>query len=240
MGAVAPVIHIQPVEAWGYYIKNQERLEEELVEIASNEETKTSVYMTDEDGTPYLYVYRNDKKIFQSECSTIYTTERNLRMIYAKYLTPLRVVVGGKTEDEDDDSPYNDDEFPLAEGDDDNVPMPDATDDEDDDTPPISELDAMSDAEFQDMIDEREDVIYAAVQDLIAVLTEDEVSAMEFSGEDDDSVDAVVDHIVEYLAIKCGLRIRRPMTVVDDESGLHVRTEYPYEEFDFSEDELHG
>ena len=163
MGAVAPVIHIQPVEAWGYYIKNQKRLEEELVEIASNDETKTSVYMTDEDGTPYLYVYRNDKKIFQSECSTIYTTERNLRMIYAKYLTPLRVVVGGKTDDEEDDSPYNDDEFPLAEGDDDNVPRPDATDDEDDDAP-ISELDAMSDAEFQDMIDEREDVIYAAIR----------------------------------------------------------------------------
>lgn len=239
MGAVAPVIHIQPVEAWGYYIKNQERLEEELVEIASNEETKTSVYMTDEDGTPYLYVYRNDKKIFQSECSTIYTTERNLRMIYAKYLTPLRVVVGGKTDDEEDDSPYNDDEFPLAEGDDDNVPMPDATDDEDDDAP-ISELDAMSDAEFQDMIDEREDVIYAAIQDLIAVLTEDDVCALEFSGEDDDSVDNIVDHIVEYLAIKCGLRIRRPMNVINDESGLHVRTEYPYEEFDFSEEELHG
>lgn len=217
MGAVAPVIHIQPVEAWGYYIKNQERLEEELVEIASNEETKTSVYMTDEDGTPYLYVYRNDKKIFQSECSTIYTTERNLRMIYAKYLTPLRVVVGGKTDDEEDDS----------------------TDDEDDDAP-ISELDAMSDAEFQDMIDEREDVIYAAIQDLIAVLTEDDVCALEFSGEDDDSVDNIVDHIVEYLAIKCGLRIRRPMNVIDDESGLHVRTEYPYEEFDFSEEELHG
>lgn len=238
MGAVAPVIHIQPVEAWGYYIKNQERLEEELVEIASNEETKTSVYMTDEDGTPYLYVYRNDKKIFQSECATIYTTERNLRMIYAKYLTPLRVVVGGKTDDEED-SPYNDDEFPLAEGDDDNVPMPDATDDEDDDAP-ISELDAMSDAEFQDMIDEREDVIYAAIQDLIAVLTEDDVCALEFSGEDDDSVDNIVDHIVEYLAIKCGLRIRRPMNVIDDESGLRVRTEYPYEEFDFSEEELHG
>lgn len=238
MGAVAPVIHIQPVEAWGYYIKNQERLEEELVEIASNEETKTSVYMTDEDGTPYLYVYRNDKKIFQSECATIYTTERNLRMIYAKYLTPLRVVVGGKTDDEED-SPYNDDEFPLAEGDDDNVPMPDATDDEDDDAP-ISELDAMSDAEFQDMIDEREDVIYAAIQDLIAVLTEDDVCALEFSGEDDDSIDNIVDHIVEYLAIKCGLRIRRPMNVIDDESGLRVRAEYPYEEFDFSEEELHG
>ena len=234
MGAVAPVIHIQPVEAWGYYIKNQERLEEELVEIASNEETKTSVYMTDEDGTLYLYVYRNDKKIFQSECSTIYTTERNMRMIYAKYLTPL-VVVGGKVED--DDSPYDDADFPLEDADD-NAAMSDT--DEDDDDSPVSDLDAMSDAEFQNMIDEREDAIYTAIQDLIAVLTEDEVSALEFSGEDDDSVDNIVDHIVEYLAIKCGLRIRRPMNVVDDESGLHVRTEYPYEEFDFSEEELHG
>lgn len=235
---VAPVIHIQPAEAWGFYVKNQKRLEEELVEIASNEETRTSVYITDEDGVPYLYVYRDDKKIFQSECFTIYTTERNLRMIYARYLTPLRVVVGGKAENKEDDSPYND-AFYLAEGNDDSVPMPDA-DDEDNDLPPCSDIDAMSDAEFQDMVNEREDVIYAAVQDLIEVLTEDEASALEFCGEADDSIDTIIDHIVEYLAIKCGFRIRRPMTIIDDDSGMYVRTEYPYEEYDFSENELRG
>ena len=215
---MAPVIHIQPVEGWGYFAENKARLAEELVEIASNEKTNTSVYMTEEDGNPYLYVYRNDKKIFQSACTTSYETERNLRVVYAQYISDLQVVGGNADEDDDTTVPPDDD----------------------DDAPPCSELDAMSEEEFQEMIDDREDAIYSAIQDLIAVLTEDEVSALEFSGEDDDSIDAVVDHIVEYLAIKCGLRIRRPMNVVDDESGLHVRTEYPYEEFDFSEEELHG
>ena len=48
------VIHIQPVEAWAYYEENRLRLLDELVEIASDESTNTSVYMTDEDGFLYL------------------------------------------------------------------------------------------------------------------------------------------------------------------------------------------
>ncbi len=232
---VAPVVHIQPAEAWGFYAKNKKRLEEELVEIATNEDTKTSIYMTDEDGLPYLYVYRDDKKIFQSKCSSVYTAEHNLRMIYAKYLTPLRVVVSGNAEEYRKPDGSN---LPLAEGNNDKNPVPD--DESDDDTPPCDDLDAMSEAEFQDMVEEREDVIYAAVSALIEVLTEDEAGAMEFGGEDDDSIDDIVDHIVEYLAIQCGFRIRRPMTIIDDDTGFRVRTEYPYEEFEFNESELHG
>lgn len=213
---MASVIHLQPAMGYTYYTQNKSRLEEELVEIATNEETNTSVYMTDNDGMPYLYVYRDDKKIFQSECQSQYITERNLRMIYAQYLAPMDTADNNV----DENASYAD----IVEDDDDSI---------------YGELDAMSEDQFQDMIDEREDVIYTAVHDLIEVLTEDSVCAMEFCGEDDDSVDTIVDHIVEYLAINCGLRIRRPMTVVDDETGLHVRTEYPYEEFDFRE-ELHG
>ena len=229
---VAPVIHVQPAEGWGYFAKNKARLSEELVEIATNEDTNTSVYMTEEDDHPYLYVYKDDKKIFQSDCSNAYETERNLRVVYATYMTPLRLVVGGKTNEPDED-----DEETLPEVDDDSIPMPD---DEDDDTPPVSELDAMSDEEFQEMVDEREDVIFSAVTALIEVLTEDEVSALEFDKTDDDCVDNIVDHIVRYLAVDCGFRIRRPMELVDDDTGFQVRTEYPYEEYDFSEDEHHG
>lgn len=229
---MSPVIHIQPVEAWGYYIKHLDRLEEELVEIANNEETNTSVYMTDEDGTPYLYVYRDDKKIFQSECPTVYSAERNLKTIYAKYLSPLRIVTGDATEDEDES--YEDD-----------IPTPDAddgvtTDLDDDDVPPLCDLDSMSDGDFKDMVNEREDEILIAVQALINTLTEDDAYGVEFGEKDDKSIDDIVNHIVEYLAIKCGLRIRRPMELVDEESGLTVRAEYPYEEYDFSEDELHN
>lgn len=221
---LAPVIHIQPAEGWGFFAKNETRLSEELVEIAVNEETNTSVYMTEEDGSPYLYVYRDDKKIFQSACTTIYETERNLRVVYATYIHDLEVV---GSEKEDDDDPAKPEELP---------PDPD-----DDDAPPVnSDLDAMSDKEFRDYVNEREDVIFAAVSDLIAVLTEDSVSALEFDPTDDDSVDNIVNHIVEYLAIKCGFRVRRPMTIIEDDTGFEIRTEYPYEEYDFSESELHG
>lgn len=85
-----PVIHIQPVELWTYYDENRLRLCDELVEIASNEDTKTSVYVTDEENYPYLYVYRDDKKIFESKCWSQYVAERNLREIYASYLAPLK------------------------------------------------------------------------------------------------------------------------------------------------------
>lgn len=221
-----PVIHIRPAEGWGYFVRNKTRLSEELVEIASNEATNTSVYMTEENGNPYLYVYRDDKKIFQSECTTIYETERNLRVVFATYITDLEVV--GSSNDDEDDSEEAEDNTSVAEADD------------DDDTPPAnSDLDAMSEKEFQSYINEREDVIFNAVSDLIAVLTEDSVSALEFDPSDDDCVDNIVNHIVEYLAIKCGFRIRRPMTIIEDDTGFEVRTEYPYEEYEFSESELH-
>lgn len=206
-------IHIQPVEAWAYYEENRTRLLDELVEIASDESTSTSVYMTDEDGFPYLYIYRDDKKIFESKCYSQYMAERNLREIYAKYISPLRVVGSAEEEvvDEEDDDP---------------------------DLPPCNDLDAMTESEFNEYCSEREDVIHNAVFALIDVLTEDESSALEFTGEGEDSIDMVVDKIVEYIAIKCGFRVRRPMEVVDDDSGEIVRTEYPYEDFDFGDGEL--
>lgn len=212
-----PTIHIKPVEGWGYFAKNRSRLSDELVEIASNESTNTSVYMTEEDGKPYLYVYRDDKKIFQSSCDTVFEAERNLRVIYAQYLTPIQIA----DEDEDDAEIVAEDE------------------EIDTDTPPLPNIDEMSEEEFQEYVSEREDTIFAAVKDMIEVMVEGSLDSLNMDKKDDSFMDNIVDHIVEHLAISCGLCIRRPMTVVEDESGLHVRTEYPYEEFDFSEEELH-
>lgn len=223
-----PTIHIQPAEVWDYHKEERSRLEEELVEIASNEETKTSVYITDENGYPVFYVYRDDKKIFQSECCAAFEAERNLRVIYAQYLS--RITVVGKEEKS----------AATADNGDDSVDSVGADHDDDDvDLPPCTDLDAMSDEEFEKYVSEREDVIIGAVCDLIDVLTEDATSAVEFGMDDEETcIEDVVDRIVEYLAIKCGFCIRRPMAVVDDDSGKTVRTEYPYEEFDFGDGEL--
>ena len=215
-----PVMHIQPVELWTYYEENRLRLCDELVEIASNEDTKTSVYVTDEDNHPYLYVYRDDKKIFESKCWTQYVAERNLREIYAAYLAPLKIVGGSTAKEEETEVP--DDE------------------DEDVDTPPFDDLAAMTEEEWNTYCDEREGVIRDAVLSLIDILTEDETSSLELSSEDDDSFDTVVDKIVEYLAIKCGFRVRRPMEIMDDDTGLLVRTDYPYEDYDFGSGEILG
>lgn len=214
-----PVIHIQPVELWTYYEEERLRLINELVEIASHDDTNTSVYVTDEDGFPYLYVYRDDKKIFESKCYSQYMAERNLREIYESYLTPLKVVSGGAAAKEEE------------------TEIPD-DDDEDADTPPFDDLAAMTDEEWYTYCDEREGVIRDAVRSLIDILTEDETSSLELSDEDDDSFDTVVDKIAEYLAIKCGFRIRRPMEVVDEDSGELVRSDYPYECYDFGEGDL--
>ena len=224
MAPEEPVIHIRPVEGWSYFNKNRARLSDELVEIATSESKNTSVYMTEEDGNPYLYVYRDDKKVFQSACNSAYETERNLRVIYAQYLSDLEVVNCGNA-DEDGTDGVDEDLQPNQEH---------------DDTPPVSDLDEMDAEEFQRYIDEREDVILKAVTDMIAVLTEEDITALVTDPADESSLSNIVEHIVEHLAIKCGLRIRRPMTVIEDDTGLEVRTEYPYEEYDFSEEELHG
>lgn len=220
-----PEIHIQPVEAWTYYTANRKRLEEEMVEIASNEATNTSVYITDENGFPYLYVYRDDKKIFQSECHTQYEAERNLRVVYAQYINSLHVV---DTSEEEEVGRFSGNANESPE------------DEEDDaaDTPPFDDLAAMTEEEWGTYCDEREDVIHDAVLSLIDILTEDETSSLELGSEDDDSFNTVVDKIVEYLAIKCGFRIRRPMEIVDDDSGELVRSDYPYEDYDFGEGDL--
>lgn len=219
-----PVVHIQPAEAWWYHKREKSRLEEELVEIASNEEIKTSVYITDENGSPYIYVYRDDKKIFQSACLTQYETERNLRVVYEQYLVQTGEVRNSSNEHKKSQKSTHD--------------VDDDADD-DDDTPPCPDIDSMSDTEFNDYCEERENAILAAVCSLIEALTEDEEGAiLEPDGVAEDDINTIVDKIVGYLAINCGFRIRRPMEVMLEDEGSALRTEYPYEEFDFDDGEL--
>lgn len=214
-----PLIHIQPDEAWRYYMANRKRLEDELVEIASNADTNTSIYMTDNDGMPYLYVYRDDKKIFQSECATIGFLYSNLKDIYAKYLNNICNASSDSTANSDDDASQDNDD--------------------DVDVPLCENINEMTESEFNTYVDEREDAILNAVRDMIDVLTEDVTGLLEVGIADDDcSIDKIVDNIVEYLAIECGLCIRRPMEVIDESTGRTVRTEYPYEEFDFGDGSL--
>ena len=205
-------VYLKPDQAWEFFKQNKKRLEDEMVEIATNDDTRTVIYLTEEEGHPAIKVYRNDIKQYEEGCVSLPDCEKTLKRLYTKYLTPLQVVVNntGKKEDADDD----DDDAPVDE--------------------------EVSRAEFEAEIEEREEVIYQAVSDLIDVLTEDNISSLEFSDRDDDSVGNIVDHIVRYLAVECGFRIRRPMILFDEDKKQEVCTEYPYEEYDFSDDEEKG
>lgn len=206
-------IHLQPAEAWDFFKEHKVRLATELMEIATNDATKVAVFITEEDDKPYLYVYRDDKKVFESACQTAYETERNLRIILATY-------VKGE---------------PIPADLDKNTTTSAAVDDDDDpDTPPFTDdIEAMTLEEFNEYADEREGVIICAIMSMIETLTEDDEGVIE-----DESLADIVDDIVEYLAIKHGLRIRRPMIVYDETAKKDVRTEYPYNEYEFEGGDL--
>lgn len=201
-------VYLKPDQAWEFFKQNKKRLEDEMVEIAANSDTRTVIYLTEEEGNPAVKVYRNDIQQYSEGCVSLPDCINTLKRIYTKYLTPLQVVVNNTDKKEEDD--------------------------DEDDVPVDEEL---SRAEFEAEIEEREEVIYQAVSDLIDVLTEDNISSLEFSDRDDDSVGNIVDHIVRYLAVDCGFRIRRPMILYDEDKKQEVCTEYPYEEYDFDDDE---
>lgn len=87
----------------------------------------------------------------------------------------------------------------------------------------------------EDQIYEREDAIYMAFQDFLQVLTEDDYSIQD-TFPDEKEAESIIDHIVEFLAVDHGLRIRRPMFITDSDTGVEDFTEYPYEEYDFREE----
>lgn len=210
-------VNMKPEQLWPCFHNRIDRFMEEMVEIACNEETNTVIFLTEENMYPYIYVYRNDKRVYQEIITNEEDAEKTLLKIYMKWLYPIMVVVDAEDgEDADGEEP--------------------------DDTPPF-EWDA-SDPEHYEMFmeeaSERERVIRNAFEDLLAVLTEDAMVAAEMFGDDSDQSDHIIDHIVQYLAIDCGVRIRRPMVIFDEDEGEEVLSEYPYNDYKFSEEELNG
>lgn len=193
-------IHLEPANVWEYFRRHKERLEEEMVEIAENDDTGVAIYLTEDDDLPQYVVFKNDKEQYREMCVNGSDAEQTLKKIFMQYLVPLVI-------------PVDDDDVPVDEN-------------------------AMR-SDFEDQIDEREDVILDAFQDFIEVLTEDKIGALDF-GKDGEELDKIINHIVQYLAVDCGFRIRRPMILYDEDLKKEVCSEYPYEEYDFSEDEVNG
>lgn len=67
-------IHIPADEVWSFFFKNKERCTEEMVEIASNDETKYAVYLTEDEGYPMLSVCHGDDDQSMKRAQSVKTT----------------------------------------------------------------------------------------------------------------------------------------------------------------------
>lgn len=91
-----------------------------------------------------------------------------------------------------------------------------------------------SQLEIEDMISEREADFDEAIMYLVNLAIEDDG---EILGDDyDDIIEDVKDHILEYMARKHGLGVRRPM-ILEDEDGEEFFEEYPYECMEFEDED---
>ncbi len=78
---------------------------------------------------------------------------------------------------------------------------------------------------------EREDELYMALQDFLAVVLQEKeegITVADLYG--NDMVEEILDHFLEYLAKEMCLEIYRPMFKLDEETGSEIYTQYPYEE----------
>lgn len=91
----------------------------------------------------------------------------------------------------------------------------------------------MTEIEVEDMIACREaELDNATVDFILAVLDDFDYSASEF----DDICDDIKEHILEYMARKHHLPIRRPMYLEYD-NGEEILEEFPYENMEFDDED---
>lgn len=105
-----------------------------------------------------------------------------------------------------------------------------ASDDEDDD-------EEITRSDMEDAIYEREDEILMAFEDFLEVLMEESRDVL-YDGYHDKQFDDLLNKVVRLIATESPVRVRRPMFLIDEVTGLEVYAEYPYEEYDFDDDEI--
>lgn len=83
----------------------------------------------------------------------------------------------------------------------------------------------------QSLIDEREDEIDLAIRDFICVVSD----AGDYNIEDE-VIDDLKEHFLEYMYRKWGIGIYRPMYLEDADTGEDYFTEYPYDDLVYEDD----
>ena len=210
---MARKIIIEPSKVWGYFKAHTEELRESMHEIASNDEFGISVYVTD-DGAEY---HVNNVRKYNPLPQIV--VEADGVMVYSEGTISERDCE--KTVKDVYDKYLSEGVVSLLSS----IKEPSSDDDVD-----FEE----EETEWQEyLIDERELELDEAVQLFIEAVV-DRVSYADLC--EDEIIEDVKDHFLEYLARKWEFPIRRPM-FLEDEDGVEFFEEYPYEHMIFDDED---
>jgi len=189
-------IHIQPEEVWSFFQKNKERLSEEMVAIAENEETEYAVYLTEDEGYPQFSVCKGDKEpeyeegaISERDCTD------TAKKCFVRYLFP--VVVSGKK-----------------------IPF-DVDEDEDEDDPRFTKQE-QEDAAYE----REDELMFALGDFLQTVLREGADGSEVIDTYGIQIMNEILDHVLEYLAYEHDFLIYRPTFLAEESGECYVEYPY--------------
>jgi len=103
-------IHIEPNKTWAFFKDNPDRMKNEMVAIAENEETEYVIYITDDDCSwPLFVVYKGEQHIYEEDAISVEDCEDVAQRLYTKYLFPITISIDDYEQDigvwGDDDAP---------------------------------------------------------------------------------------------------------------------------------------
>ena len=100
---------LSPCVAWNFYLENDKRLEDEMVQIAKSTSGFYEIYMTVNDGSPCIEVYERDKdvSIYAEYFVSASDAEATVKRIYDKYF----VEYDDTEEEEDEDTSERDEKI---------------------------------------------------------------------------------------------------------------------------------
>lgn len=199
-------VYVPTNELWGFYIQNKERCQDEMVLIAENTETGYAVYMTDDDGTLMFSVCKGDNEPeYEEYVMDDADCEASAKKLFIRYLVPFTVIDGKAVLSGSTTEDSLDEELSLSRQD------------------------------MEDEMYEREDELDFAIKDFLAAVLQEpngDAVATEYG---EDFIQEVLHYILEYLTNDHCIKIFRPMFFRDDDSGSEIYSQFPYEEYTFSE-----
>lgn len=213
---MAANIIIEPENIWDYFEENLDSLETIMHTVAENKEYGTEICLTNDGGLPCFVVTADDVEVETATCWEKTNCIFEAKRLYDWYLTDKAVQAIADALDTKDARKFSDvyDDEGFYDG------YDYSTEDE-------------SLLMLEEEIDDREsDLRWAIGNFLETVLSDSNVSGDEYIEIEEDCLE----HFLEYIHLKHGLDIYRPMWI-KYEDGSEEFEEFPYEHLAFDDED---